>query len=126
MFESNGQNLRITTSFGQAVTTSSLALVDDTWHFVGVKVDATIGTQLQHLRFYLDGGAETPGGGNTTQINTDPDRDINLASADENSGSKWSKLAYGLVYNRALSDAEIAHNRMALAAILAGRAIMLP
>jgi hypothetical protein len=41
-------------------------------------------------------------------------------------GFKDGRHAYCLVYNRALSDPEIAHNRMALAAILAGRGIMLP
>ena len=36
------------------------------------------------------------------------------------------EAAYGLVYNRALSPAEVEQNRQALAAILAGRGMALP
>jgi hypothetical protein len=41
-------------------------------------------------------------------------------------GSTWGKVAYQLVYNRALSPAEVEQNRQALKSILAGRGITLP
>ena len=101
---------------------ATLALVDDTWHFAGLKLE---GTQLAHVTFYLDGANETPGG-NTTVLDMTLSDNVYVGAQDLNGASKYIKLAYLLVYDRALSDAEVEQNRQALKSILAARGIALP
>ena len=119
---SNGK-LSIGTTFGQQFQHPG-SLVSDGWHFFAAVQN---GTRHGDVTLHFDGEApfnDPVWGSDFSNLSGATCFMGSLGSAF--GGFKDGRHAYCLVYNRALSDAEIAHNRMALAAILAGRAIMLP
>jgi Fibronectin type III domain len=113
-------NLRFETTFGQGHT-SSLVLSDETWHFIAARQS---GAGADTIKLYLDGASENSA--NVTTLNTSGNAFMGPNAVADNGNNKWGRHAYALVYNRALSDAEVEQNRQALKAILAGRGITLP
>src|SRR5918996_895456 len=105
---------------GTIHTFSTLNFTDGAWDFVALTQS---GNNLNTCRCYMDGDSELSS--TSATINTTS----TAAMAGRSSGAggfKWIKHAYCLVYDRALSPAEVEQNRQALKAILAGRAITLP
>jgi hypothetical protein len=105
---------------GASHTFSTLNYTDGAWDFVAL---VQSGANLNTCTCYMNGDSEL----STTSATIDTTGTVAMAGRSSGTGGfKWIKHAYCMVYDRALSPAEVAHNRMALAAILAGRAIMLP
>jgi Concanavalin A-like lectin/glucanases superfamily len=103
--------------------TTSLSPTTNTWHYLAITQDDQ--GDGDGIVIYLDGASESsPGGG--ISIDTAGNIAMGPLGAGQTGILKKGKFAYTLLYDRALSPAEVAHNRMALAAILAGRGIMLP
>jgi Concanavalin A-like lectin/glucanases superfamily/Fibronectin type III domain len=102
---------------------TSLSPTTNTWHFLAVTQDDQ---GLDNgMTIYLDDAAESaPGFG----ISIDTAGDIVMGPLGESQTGilKKGKFAYALLYDRELSAGEIEQNRQALAAILAGRGIILP
>jgi hypothetical protein len=117
----NSAALRLQGSSGQG-TTTALTLSHETWHMVAATMS---GNNLNTATLYRDGNSAAVTTNQT--VNTNGNVDMCSSQGTGASGAdKIIKIAYGLVYNRALAPAEIAQNRQALAAILAGRGITLP
>jgi Concanavalin A-like lectin/glucanases superfamily len=113
--------LRFETNNGIGDSTN-LILSDETWHFVAATQSSS---DVTSIKLYLDGASENYGSF-SVMLNTSGNAFM-APNGDANSGLfKRGKHAYCLVYNRALSDEEIAQNRQALTSILAGRGITLP
>jgi hypothetical protein len=81
------------------------------------------GNNLNTCVGYRDGASQA----STESVTINTAGNFEMMSRGNTSGAnKWGKIAYQLVYNRALSAVEIEQNRQALKAILAGRGITLP
>jgi hypothetical protein len=97
--------------------TSSLGLNASSWHFVGATQS---GSNLNTAVLYRDGGSEAVP---TSQV---------IDTRGDFQFGRFSGIfagmtgAYILVYNRALSAAEVEQNRQVIKAILASRGITLP
>lgn len=99
------------------IFTSTLALPAETWCFIAATQS---GADLNTVTLYLDGSAQASGtSGTIDTINP-------LIWGQANAVTRIMEAAYGLVYDRALSPAEVEQNRNALKVILAARGIMLP
>jgi hypothetical protein len=96
---------------------NTLPAAPNTWHFCGYTQS---GNNANTGIGYLNGNAEA----------VTLDRSINTAGnffwGKIAGGAKIMEAAYGLVYNRVLSPAEVEQNRQALKPILATRGITLP
>jgi hypothetical protein len=96
---------------------SSLPLPAAEWCFVA---GTQSGADLDTVTLYLDGASEASGvSGAIDTIN-------GIILASENAIQQEMEAAYLLVYDRALSAAEVEQNRQALKAILSARGISLP
>ena len=96
---------------------SGLAIPASTWIFVG---GTQSGADTNTAVLYLDGASQAVTG-SATCITDGP-----IWFGSEQSATVPMEAAYGLVYNRALSPAEVEQNRQALKSILAARGITLP
>lgn len=101
---------------GAGYTTAFVVPVD-TWIFVGATQS---GSNLNTAIVYLNGSSEN------VMASATLDTAGNFWWGRANNAPFPMAAAYGLVYNRALSPAEVEQNRQVLAAILAGRGITLP
>ena len=99
----------------------ALNLSDETWHFVAATQS---GPNINTAVLYLNGASAAIT--SSAVINTTGNLVVLGQEAAASGAGRWGKMAYGLVYNRALSPAEVEQNRQALKAILAGRGITLP
>ena len=95
----------------------TLPVAQDTWHFCGYTQS---GNNANTGIGYLNGNAEA------VTLNRSINTAGNLFWGKIAGGAKIMEAAYGLVYNRVLSPAEVEQNRQALKAILATRGITLP
>jgi hypothetical protein len=100
---------------------SSLAVTDDGWHFMAC---ACPGPDLQ-FTMYLDDASEAVASGGFS-MNTAGNVTMATRRGVFDGFGKAGKMAYALVYDRALTAEEIEQNRQALKTILAGRGITLP
>jgi hypothetical protein len=96
---------------------TAFAIPPNGWFFVGA-TQAT--SNLNSCIVYFNGSAEAIPAAAT--INTGG----NFSWARQVGGTVAMEAAYGLVYDRALSPAEVEQNRQALTAIMASRGITLP
>ena len=87
------------------------------WMFVGA---TQAGSDLNSCIVYLNGSAEA------VPVSATLNTQGNFVWGRQNGSPVAMEAAYGLVYNRALSPAEVEQNRQALKAILASRGITLP
>jgi hypothetical protein len=91
-----------------------------TWMFLAMTQS---GTNMNTCVGYRDGVEEA----STKNLELDTTGNFEIQSRGNSfGGSTWGKVAYQLVYNRALSSAEVEQNRQALKSILASRGITLP
>ncbi len=97
--------------------TTTFAVPASTWIFVGVTQS---GSNLNTAIVYLNGSSQ-----NVTAAAT-LDTKGNFTWGRENGATVPMQAAYGLVYNRALSPAEVEQNRNVLKDMLAPRGIVLP
>jgi hypothetical protein len=100
---------------------TSMAVTDDTWHFMACSCP---GPNLQ-FTMYLDAASQAVASGGIS-MNTAGAVVLATRRGVLDGFGKAGKLAYALVYDRALTAAEVAQNRQALKTILAGRGITLP
>lgn len=101
--------------------TSSLEVAAEQWNFVAVtKSGASSNTEIA----YVNGLAEAITTDRT--LNTSGNLRWGESGNVSNPSGEVCAFAYGLVYDRALSPAEVAVNRAALKALLASRGITLP
>ena len=104
---------------GAGETEAALNFDVDVWAFVAATQS---GDNLNTVTLYKDGATPVALSTSAT-INTAGNFLINSIN---NGHGQLQQMAYCLVYNRALSPAEIEQNRQALASILAARGITLP
>jgi hypothetical protein len=97
--------------------TSVLALAASTWCFIAATQS---GADLNTVTLYLNGASQPSG------ISAAIDTTNGFLIGQSNAVTKSMEAAYGLVYHRALSAAEVEQNRQALKSILAGRGITSP
>jgi Concanavalin A-like lectin/glucanases superfamily/Fibronectin type III domain len=122
--ESGDPTLRMESGGGgnNSQSFTGLDFSDETWSFVAATQS---GAATNTAVAYKD-GASAPYTNVGTPINTAGALVVMGQEAAASGTGRWGKIAYGLVYNRALSPAEVEQNRQALKAILAGRGIALP
>ena len=112
--------LAIITAGGQHLFTTLSPMPDQTWMFLACSM---AGANINTCIGYRDGASEAA----TTNVALSTTGNFEIQSRGNSSGGNtWGKVAYQLVYNRALSAVEIEQNRQALKTILAGRGITLP
>jgi hypothetical protein len=97
--------------------TSALALPAGAWCSVAATQS---GANLDTVTLYLNGSSEASG------VSATIDTTNGFIVGQASSVTKQMEAAYVLVYNRALSAAEVERNHWALTSILAGRGITLP
>ena len=102
---------------GESFEDAGMDLIVDTWQFVAVTQS---GDNLNTIVGYVDGASEASV--TAAAINTDG----NFQLFGVNNVAAPGGIGYGIVYNRALSAAEIATNRHALTLIMAQRGVTLP
>jgi hypothetical protein len=95
----------------------TLTVAPDTWHFCGYTQS---GNNANTGIGYLNGGSEA------LTLNRSTNTAGNFFWGRTGGSTRPMQAAYGLVYNRVLSPAEVEQNRHALSAILAPRGITLP
>jgi chitodextrinase len=118
----NPANLQLIVGSGSAnfVFSSLNPMPFNTWMFLACTQS---GANLNTCVGYRDGASQA----STQAAAIDAQGNFEMMSRGNSSGvNKWGKIAYQLVYNRALSAAEITQTRQALKDILAGRGITLP
>jgi chitodextrinase len=113
----NASGLKLRLEIEGAGHTSALAVAENQWHFVGCTQS---GANVNTAVLYANGASEAVTASAT--INTQN----TFRFGRHNALGQVCQFAYALVYDRALSPAEVEQNRQALKAILAGRAIALP
>jgi len=114
---SSSDDLRLEVQ-GAGQTASSLNFDAFEWNFIAATQS---GSNMNTITLYKDGATPVP---LTTSATLDTIGAFQFGTA--NSVGNAMQAAYGLVYDRALSAAEIEQNRQALASILAARGITLP
>lgn len=112
---SGAGNLRL--DIRGAAFASALALPASTWCFIAATQS---GADLNTATLYLNGSSEASG------ISATVDTTNGFLIGQANAVARSMEAAYGLVYDRALSAAEVEQNRQALKPILASRGITLP
>jgi hypothetical protein len=113
----NSGGLKVRLEFEGGGQTSALPVVQNAWHFVGA---TQAGANANTCVMYANGASEA------VTLNLALDTQNSFRFGRHNNLGQVCQFAYGLVYNRALSPAEVEQNRQALKAILAPRGITLP
>jgi hypothetical protein len=117
----NTNNLAIITNGGQRHEFMALNPIPNaTWTFVALTQS---GANINTCVGYRDGAVEAA----TANVALSTTGSFEIQSRGSSSGVlTWGKVAYQVVYNRALSGAEVEQNRQTLKTILAGRGSTLP
>jgi hypothetical protein len=97
--------------------TTAFTVPAGTWMFLGATQSSS---NLNSCIVYFDGSSEA------VPVSATLDTQGNLVWARQSTAAVTMEAAYGLVYDRALSPAEVEQNRQVLKSILAGRGITLP
>jgi hypothetical protein len=113
----NSSGLKLRLEIEGAGHTSALAIPENQWHLVGCTQS---GANINTAVLYANGASAAV----TASATIDTQNTFRFGR--HNNVGQVCQFAYGLVYNRALSSAEVEQNRQALKAILAPRGISLP
>jgi hypothetical protein len=113
----DSDGLKVRLEFEGGGQTSALPVVQNAWHFVGA---TQAGANANTCVMYANGASEA------VTLNLALDTQNTFRFGRHNNLGQVCQFAYGLVYDRALSPAEVEQNRQALKVILASRGITLP
>jgi chitodextrinase len=118
----NTNNLQLLygTGANNFVFTDLSPLPDLTWMFLALTQS---GNNVNTCVAYRDGASQAAT--NNQTLNTTGSFEM-MSRGNSFGSNTWGKIAYQLVYDRALAPAEVEQNRQALKTILAGRGITLP
>ncbi len=106
--ENSTGKLRLEAASGARVVNTP-ALNDGNWHHVAFSFDNTIGTNLNAVKFYIDGIEATDTTANTRGINTSDLNKIRIGT-DVNKGRKFTGSIDELaIFDRALTGTEISN-----------------